>query len=164
MEFAMFKAAKEALAIKFTAAYQKRNPGDPLEIFVMDGQQSLSFVLEGLKLVGSGNGAGSIAAVAALYYFGTNSALRLPLKVAGMFWVVGLFLYAVGLAAFIRGVGGLSVFNQYYQKDPDNIPEKTSTYGLDSLMWLMFGVFALFCSFLCFIMGLGIGIYTMAIA
>jgi hypothetical protein len=31
-------------------------------------------------------------------------------------------------------------------------------------MWLLFGAFALFGSFLCFIIGLGIGIHAMAIA
>jgi hypothetical protein len=74
-----------------------------------------SLLLDGIKLIGTGNGAGGFASVAALYYFSSRPELHLLIKIAAIFFVVGLLIFAVAIAACVLGLSAATRFVDQYR-------------------------------------------------
>jgi hypothetical protein len=56
---------------------------------------------EGLKVLGTGNGAGTLAMIAALHTFADHAALLPWLKITAVVFAIGVILFAVAYFAFI---------------------------------------------------------------
>jgi hypothetical protein len=71
-----------------------KKQAEPLSLFDLADKWS-----EALKVVGAGNGAGLIAAGAALRTFATYPSALIFIKIGGLFFFVGVLTFALGYAA-----------------------------------------------------------------
>ncbi|RXG92290.1 hypothetical protein EAV90_27285 [Bradyrhizobium vignae] len=71
---------------------------------IFGAKDRLTFLLDAIKLVGTANGAGVVASVAALYYFSSRPELHVLLKATAIAFFVGLILSSASLAAYIIGL------------------------------------------------------------
>jgi hypothetical protein len=122
-----------------------------------------SLLLDGIKLIGTGNGAGAFASVAALYYFSSRPEVHLLIKVAGIFFVVGLLIFALAVGAYVLGLSAATrIVDQYIPvADAAKIPDQALNSGIDGLMALVFSLFGAVLSWGCFFIGIAIGLYAL---
>lgn len=122
-----------------------------------------SLLLDGIKLIGTGNGAGAFASVAALYYFSSRPDLHSLIKIAAIFFVVGLLIFAVAVGAHVLGLSAATRFVDRYAPvtDAAKIPDQALNSGIDGLMALVFSFFGAALSWGCFFIGIAIGLYTL---
>lgn len=123
-----------------------------------------SLLLDGIKLIGTGNGAGAFASVAALYYFSSRQELHLLIKVAAIFFVVGLLIFALAVGAYVLGLSAATRFVDQYTPpvaDAAKIPDQALNSGIDGLMALVFALFGAALSWGCFFIGIAIGLYAL---
>jgi hypothetical protein len=123
----------------------------------------LLLLLDGIKLIGTGNGAGALASVAALYYFSARSELHLPMKIAAIFFVSGLLVFALAVAGYVSGLIFAAIFFEEYASSNDgaNVPVQALNKGIDGLMLLGFSLGGAVLSWGCFLIGLFIGLYAL---
>lgn len=142
------------------AAWPEQKPVEPL----MTNAERLSLVLDGIKLIGTGNGAGALASLAAMYYFAQRPELQASIKVGAVFYVVGLLIFALALAGFIFGLGNLTTIGEKFaaltQKE-ERIPERALNQAIDTLIVLFCSAFGLLASLACFFVGTAIGLYSL---
>ncbi len=121
-----------------------------------------SLLLDGIKLIGTGNGAGAFASVAALYYFESQPGLQWPIKLAAILFVVGLLIFAIAVGGYILGLTAASRFIDEYApyKDRTKIPDHALNRGIDGLMLLVASLAGAVLSWGCFFVGIAIGLYA----
>lgn len=122
-----------------------------------------SLLLDGIKLIGTGNGAGALASVAALYYFSSRFELHLPIKIAAIFFVVGLLIFAIAVGAYVKGLMAATSFVDQYTPvtDAAKISDQALNSGIDGLMLLVYSLFGALLSWVCFFIGIAIGLYAL---
>jgi hypothetical protein len=84
--------------IEWQTAQGDRNPRSA-ETPIFAPAARFSLLLDAIKLIGTGNGAGVLASVAALYYFASRPELHLPVKLAAVFFGVGLLVFAISVTS-----------------------------------------------------------------
>jgi hypothetical protein len=66
---------------------------------LMDIAARFALLFDGIKLIGSGNGAGALASLAAMNYLASRPELQFSIKIAAIAYCVGLLIFAVPLSA-----------------------------------------------------------------
>jgi len=123
-----------------------------------------TLTLEAMKLLGAGNGAGSLGSLAALYYFSNKAALLGAIKIGAFAFSLGLLIAGVAVAALLLGITNGSDFldkANTFEKNTD-IPETVLNHGLASVIMLFASVTFAFVSFLCFCVGMCVALYAIA--
>jgi hypothetical protein len=138
-------------------------PGEskPVEpVMTLAAQLTLTF--DGIKLIGTGNGAGAFASLAAMYYFTARPELQLFIKVAGVVYFVGLLAFALGLFGYLWGLITVSDFSARIAAvtDPKKIPEQVLNRAADGLIVLLAAGVGLIASLICFFVATAIGLYA----
>jgi hypothetical protein len=131
---------------------------------ILSAKDRLSLLLDGIKLIGTANGAGALASLAAMYYFFSRPELHvLPVKIAAVIYLVGLLLFAVGLFGYIWGLTAFSDFADKFRAatDPKSVSERFLDRGLDALIVLVTAGLGLAASLVCFLVGTAIGLYVL---
>jgi hypothetical protein len=130
--------------------------------FALKDAERLALLFEGIKLTGTGNGAGALASVAAMYYFNARPELQFAIKIAAIVYFVGILVFAISLFGYIMGLSGTTTFLEKYgpATSGSDVPDKALNSAIDSLMVLVGSLIgALFC-LACFVVGTGIGLYA----
>jgi hypothetical protein len=147
---------------KEKAKYPEEASSGKLEPFLPMAAR-LSLLLDGIKLIGSGNGAGALASVVALYYFKDRNELHAPLKIAAIIFLSGVLLFAITTLAYMSGLTGAAEFAEKYgAKEPKDVPVHGLNRGADAVIALNIAVLAGFASLVCFFVGTVIGLYAVA--
>lgn len=121
----------------------------------------LSLLFDGIKLIGTGNGAGALAAVAAINYLSSHSELRLPLKAAAVLFLTGCLIFALTIVGYILGLSATTSFVEKQAKnEAGKIPSKEMNKAIDGLMLLLFSLIGAIASLSCFFVGTSIGLYA----
>jgi len=123
----------------------------------------LSMLLDGIKLIGKGNGAGALASVAAMNYFSDRAELLLPIKCAAIVFFVGLLVFALAIAAYIMGLLNATGFIDKYAhvEDKTTIPTHALNSAIVGIAFLFFSLLATGASLISFFIGTAIGLYTL---
>jgi hypothetical protein len=121
-----------------------------------------SLLLDAIKLIGTGNGAGVLASVAALYYFASRPELHFPVKLAAVFFGVGLLVFAVSVTAFVHGLVAITGFYDDHGpfKEPSRIPSQALDHGINGLIFLALSLLGSLASWACFMIGTSIALYA----
>jgi hypothetical protein len=121
----------------------------------------LNLVFDGIKLIGTGNGAGALASVVGLYYFKDRVDLQFAMKLAAIAFFIGLFVHAVTLVSFVLGLSSSTALIDRAAKDKDaKIPTKALNAGIDGVIALIFAFLAAMGGLICFVAGVGLGLYA----
>ena len=132
----------------------------PVQALLTDAER-LSLVLDGVKLIGTGNGAGALAPLAAMYYFAQRPELQTTIKVGAVFYLVGLLIFAMALLGLIYGLTTISTFAEKLASQGEEIPEPALSRGIDALIVAFSSAFGLLASLACFFVGTAIGLYSL---
>lgn len=122
----------------------------------------LNFAFDGIKLIGTGNGAGALASVIGLYYFKDRTDLQFAMKLAAIAFFVGLLIHAITLVSFVTGLNNAAAFidRMAKEKDVTKIPTKAFNAGMDSMVRLIVSFVTAMVGLLCFVVGVGLGLYA----
>jgi len=136
------------------------NPDYEPSVFTEKDRLNLSF--EGIKLVGTGNGAGALAAVVGLYYFRDRGDLNFAIKCAAIAFFIGLLVHAVTIVLFISGLSNAASFIDRMAKEKDvaKIPPKVFNSAMDSFVILILSIVTGGIGLLSFFVGVGLGLYA----
>ena len=89
--------------------------------------------------------------------------LHLLIKVAAIFFVVGLLIFALAVGAYVLGLSAATRFVDQYTPvaDAAKISDQALNSGIDGLMALVFSLFGAVLSWGCFFIGIAIGLYAL---
>jgi hypothetical protein len=153
-----------ALRDRFILLMEKSRTGDgkPLEGPVFTEAARFSLLLDAIKLIGTGNGAGTLGSVAALYYFAARPELHGPMKAAAICFGAGLIAFALSVPAYIHGLFAATNFIDSYTpvKDASKVSWAAVNRGIDGLMAMVVSLLGALLSWVCFIIGTLIGLYA----
>jgi hypothetical protein len=147
-------------AARIKAGETVGNPDYEPSFFTEKDRFNLWF--DGIKLIGTGNGAGALASVIGLYYFKDRADLQFAMKLAAIAFFVGLLIHAVTLVSFVIGISNGTAFidRMAKEKDVTKIPTKAFNRGMDSVVVLIVAIVAALSGLLCFVVGVGLGLYA----
>jgi hypothetical protein len=123
----------------------------------------LTVLLDVIKLIGTGNGAGAFASLVAMYYFASSRPeLQYSIKFAGVVYFVGLLVFAFGLLCFIWGLTTVETFGIQVTAaaEPKKIPDHILNRIIDGLIALATAFYVLVTSLVCFFVGTATGLYA----
>lgn len=149
--------------LKAHAKQKAKFPDEPeLEAPHLTSAERLSLLFDGIKMIGSGNGAGALASVAAMNYFSSRADLHLPLKIAAIIFLAGLLVFALTIFGCIRGLSASMEFiERYVTPDAKNVSARALNRVADALIVLIFSVVGAFVSLACFFSGTAIALYAL---
>src|ERR1700751_5477334 len=101
--------------IKSRAKHGESGENTALEGELLPRPARMAMLFDGIKLIGTGNGAGVLGAVAAMYYFSARPELHFPMKVAAILFGIGLLSFALSVTAFLWGLFAALNFWDAYQ-------------------------------------------------
>jgi hypothetical protein len=136
--------------------------GKPFEGPAFTTAARFSLLLDAIKLIGAGNGAGTLGSVAALYYFASRPELHGPMKAAAICFGAGLIIFALSIPAFIFGLFAATDFLDRYTPvtDASKVPWAAINRGIDGLMFASVALLGALLSWTCFMIGTSIGLYA----
>jgi hypothetical protein len=150
----------EAFAVERRAEFDPSAEGSSL----VRPEFQVSLVLDAMKLLGAGNGAGSLGSLAAMYYFGANPSLHLFIKVGTIAFLFGAL--SIGTAFYLFLYGVLTIAGP---RDPVNDREPVQVPQASLVSYAVKGVLSVegamvfgFCSFACFLLGAGTAVTAIA--
>lgn len=123
----------------------------------------LSLLFEGIKLVGTGNGAGALASVAALYYFSSKPDVQVPIRFAAIAYIVGILIFGLAVIGYVFGLISTTRFVDEFPSvaDAKKIPVESLNRALDGLMLLAAALLGTLVSLACFFIGTAIALYIL---
>jgi hypothetical protein len=127
----------------------------------VDTPARMQLVFDGIKLIGSGNGAGALASIAAMNYFSARAELHFPMKIAAIFYLSGLLVFALSILAYIFGLPRFMDFGENYSSiKAGKIPIVSRNKLINSVIGFLFSTIGMFVSLACFFIGTSVATYV----
>jgi hypothetical protein len=116
----------------------------------------MSMLFDGIKLIGAGNGAGTLGAIAAMYYFSSRPELHSPIKIAAISFSIGVLTFALSITAFLGGLLSTMDFGEALLAlggDATKISAKDLNRAITGMMAIAASIIGATTSWVCFLIG-----------
>lgn len=130
---------------------------------IMSDPARLALLFDGLRLIGTGNGAGALASVVAMHYFASSPHVQLPIKAAAIVYLVGVLIFGIALLGYILGLIQTTdlIDNHLAGREAKDIPWRALNRATDFLVVLTLSGFGFLVSLACFFVGTAAGLYAL---
>src|SRR6266852_4314645 len=147
----MWRWLRDGVLLSAAQSLAKQGGGAGADSVALSQEYRFALLLDGIKLIGTGNGAGSLGSLAAMYYFLSRSELHPPIKLAAITFLIGLIVIGLAVLFYIIGLTGVASFYERHGTDVSKLPLSTLEQAMNYVVLILFSLIAAAISLLFFL-------------